>query len=95
MSAFIELAKFCTQHPEIRAHKMIGLLLQDVEQELAALKKKESDNRKGWDDCYEVNTQLRARLDEARKVMEMIFDHDVTNIAVINSATEWLKANDK
>jgi hypothetical protein len=38
MSAFTELAIFCGDHPEIRAHKRIGELLQATAAELAQLK---------------------------------------------------------
>ena len=41
MSAFTELAIFCGDHPEIRAHKRIGELLQATAAELAQLKAKE------------------------------------------------------
>jgi len=44
--------------------------LDQAADELAILKEKESDNRKGWDDCYEVNTHLRAELDEALELAE-------------------------
>jgi len=46
--------------------------LDQAADELAILKEKESDNRKGWDDCYEVNTHLRAELDD----MKRCYDRD-------------------
>lgn len=67
MSAFIDLAKFCGDHPEIRAHKMVGELLRAADAELEAtitqneaFRQANDELRKGWNDCYETNQELRA-----------------------------------
>lgn len=77
MSALDELVIFCGEHPEIRAHKRIGELLQATAAELAALKA-ELDKCVAWhegDDSPHAQleqtiAQLRASEKEARKVIK-------------------------
>jgi len=103
MSAFTELAIFCGDHPEIRAHKRIGELLQATAAELAQLKFDKDELTKSilalrgemvlikgmWKETIDKNTQLRAERDEARKVIEMI-DGLHPDFPVI---TDFLKAH--
>ena len=84
MSAFTELAIFCGDHPEIRAHKRIGELLQATAAELAQLKFDKDELTKSilalrgemvlikgmWKETIDKNAQLRTENEEAKKLLD-------------------------
>jgi hypothetical protein len=90
MSAFIELAKLCEAHPEIRAHKQIGSLLRETETELSELAKRneylesvvigivKSTGANTATEAPMMFSKLRSELDEARKMLDMLGLLEVT-----------------
>lgn len=66
MSAFIELAKFCGDHPEIRGHKMIGELLRGVENELNDAISQQHKYLRLNVEFHNSNVKLRSELNKAR-----------------------------
>jgi hypothetical protein len=91
MSAFIELAKFCEEHPEIRAHKQIGTLLQELYVELSEYKQDHIDNlnlRIQVSDLDAYCTKLREVIDNAMPVIE----YYVGNGNSVEPGKKWLES---
>ena len=74
MSAFIDLAKFCGDHPEIRAHKEIGRLLQEVAQEINKHRTENERFLKANIEVARLNTNLQVELQDAREHLERLLE---------------------
>jgi chromosome segregation ATPase len=99
MDALDELMAFCEKHPEIRAHKKIGELLQDVAAELAALstelKQAEKDRDKFMEEgLNELRRREKAETEYAQLRAELAtLRNAAVPYAVLVNENELLRAD--